>query len=44
LIEPVNGNYDERRLFLELLAAMTELEISLLVFLIRDQKASTQST
>lgn len=38
LINPVRGNYDERKMFLDILSDLTPLQIELLVFIIQQNK------
>jgi hypothetical protein len=38
LVEPVNGNYDERKLFLNILKSLSTLQIDILTFLVQHGK------
>jgi len=41
---PVNGNFDERKLFLDILSALTPLQIEIVIFLSRQAAAVQAST
>jgi hypothetical protein len=38
LVEPVNGNYDERKLFLNILKSLSNIQIEILTFLVQHGK------
>jgi hypothetical protein len=44
MIQPVNGNFDERKLFLDILSAVTPLQIEIIVFLATQSSAVTSNT
>jgi hypothetical protein len=44
MIQPVNGNSDERKLFLDILSAVTPLQIEIIVFLATQSSAVTSNT
>jgi len=44
MIQPVNGNFDERKLFLDILSAVTPLQIEIIVFLAIQSSAVTSNT
>lgn len=39
LLRPVNGNFDERKLMLDILSQITPLQIEIIIFLVRQQSA-----
>lgn len=44
MIKPVNGNFDERKLFLDILSALTPLQIEIIVLLATQSSAVTSNT
>ncbi len=44
MIKPVNGNFDERKLFLDILSAVTPLQIEIIVLLATKSSAVTSNT
>lgn len=44
MIKPVNGNFDERKLFLDILSAVTPLQIEIIVLLATQSSAVTSNT
>lgn len=44
MIQPVYGNFDERKLFLDILSAVTPLQIEIIVFLATQSSAVTSNT
>lgn len=44
MIQPVNGNFDERKLFLDILSALTPLQVEIIAFLAIQSSAVTSNT
>ena len=44
MIKPVNGNFDERKLFLDIFSAVTPLQIEIIVLLATQSSAVTSNT